>query len=102
MQTINFPQFTGGKDSTPFSHKADNQKLICMYRETIQSGDNESQYVIQKTPGLQERLIQGSCHRGTLQLNNYVFDAIDAEILLIDKTFLAGNFQTYAPIANDG
>lgn len=101
MQTIPFSQFCG-KDSTPFSTKADAQQLMCLYRETIQSGDNESQSVLYKTPGLQLRTTFGACHRGTLQLNNFLFEVVDASILLLDSTFAIGAANTFGPIANDG
>jgi len=100
MQTIPFPQLVG-KDYTPLSSKADCQTLWNLYRETIQSGDGDNDHVLYKTPGIktQQTPAIGS-HRGTLELNDYLFDVLDDTVFLLVPTFAI----TYAlrPIANDG
>lgn len=100
MKTIPFPQFCG-KDSVPFSSKADCQVLWCLYRETIQSGDGDTDYVLYKTPGLLTYVTPAvGCHRGAYELNDYIFDVVDSMIYLFQSDF--SNPYTFGPIMDDG
>lgn len=96
---IPFAQFCG-RDNQPFSQKADTSLLMNLYRETIQNVDEEAESVLYKTPGLQTRFQDGSVHRATMELNNFIFDVIDDHVLVLTPSFEIVN--TYAPIANDG
>lgn len=100
MQTIPLPQFTG-KDYTPFSSKADAQRLMCLYRETIQSGDGETDYVLYKTPGMLAQFTQGSDWRGIFELNDTIFAVIDATLVNLDSAYAPAAVYPGA-IANDG
>ncbi len=105
MQTIPFPQLCS-QDYTPFSSKADNQALINLYRERIQSGDGEFEYCLIKTPGL-VRAIQPSGgnaqFRGSIELNDHVFVVVDDMIYDLLYTIDSGYTvnATYGPIFND-
>ncbi len=101
MKTIPFPQLCG-KDSTLFSSKADNQALMCLYRETIQSGDAENDYVLYKTFGIQSVLTSpAGRYRGAFQLNDHVFAVIGSTIAEILGSLTLPD-TSFGPIADDG
>lgn len=106
MPTVPFPQFCG-KDYTPFSSKADTQKLINLMRERIQSGDGPGEYCLIKTPGL-VRAFQPTTtgFRGGLELNDHLYlvsgpTIFDYVITLVDGERVYTSVASYGPMLDD-
>lgn len=102
MKTIPFPQFCS-KDSTPFSAKVDCQKLVNLYRETVQSGDGENDFCLIKTPGLR-RAVRPSgangANRGSYEINGRLFQVIADRLYSIDSNY--STITNNGPANNDG
>ncbi len=110
MKTIPFPQFCG-PDDTPFSAKVENSILMNLYREKVQSraqlnglGGTVNDYVLYKTPGLKTQMTSAlGRHRGTYELNGFLFDMIGNTLLVLNATLDGvAPVDTFNPIIDDG